>query len=72
MLKITTKWVRGKGDEQITPQHFQNEAHYNDYVKVMLKRGFVAQLMKVEDIHTGQLAKIENNKFKFTPGGSNA
>jgi hypothetical protein len=72
MLKITTKWVRAKDDEQVTPQHFQNEAHYYDYAKVMMKRGFAGELLEVQDVHTGQNATIKDNKFKFNLGGSNA
>jgi hypothetical protein len=68
MLKITTKWKRqinGKQDEQVTPQHFIDVAHYREYEAVMQKRGFQAELMEVLDLDNNTTAKIEGSKIIF-------
>jgi predicted HTH transcriptional regulator len=73
MLKITTNWkrkVNGKPDEQVTPQHFIDVAHYRDYEAAMQKRGFQGELVEVLDLDTNKTAKIEGSKIIF--GGSDA
>lgn len=68
MLKVTTKWkrqVNGKPDEQVTPQHFMDVAHYREYEATMLKRGFQGELVEVLDLDTNKTATIEGSKIIF-------
>jgi hypothetical protein len=72
MLKITTNWVRTQNpkDQQVTPQHFLDVAHYREYQKTMEKRGYQGKLVEVVNLDTNETAKIDGDKIIF--GGKNA